>query len=50
MVQGMNRFVSYRLQQIRTLGRRFSAFVNPPLPGDPGSMPRLRDYPIAKPR
>jgi hypothetical protein len=38
------------VKQITTLARRFAAFVNPPgLPGDAGSMPRVRDYPIAKP-
>lgn len=37
------------MKQITTLARRFAAFVNPaPLPGDPGSMPRVRDYPVGK--
>jgi hypothetical protein len=38
------------MKPITTLARRFAAFLNPtPVPGDVGSMPRLRDYPFAKP-
>jgi hypothetical protein len=32
---------------VRSILRRVAAFVNPPgLPGDSGSYPQLRDYPV----
>ena len=35
--------------KLSELARRLGAIVNPPsLPGDPGPMPQLRDYPIAR--
>ena len=39
----------YHMNSIRIFARRFSTFVNPPrIPGDPGSMPRLQDYPFSR--
>jgi hypothetical protein len=46
----MKDFMSNQMDKISSIARRFSAFVNPPsIPGDPSSMPRLRDYPVAQP-
>jgi hypothetical protein len=37
------------MNTIKIFVRRFSAVVHPPrIPGDPGSMPRVRDYPFSR--
>jgi hypothetical protein len=46
----MKHFMTHQMAKISGVARRFATFVNPPsIPGYSSSMPRVRDYPVARP-